>query len=78
MPRLPNDLSGREVRVALERAGFVFRRQRGSHMILRRDEPAARVTIPNHKVIRIGTLRHILNEAGLGVAEFLTLLGRES
>ena len=35
--KLPSDLSGREVRAALERAGFVFRRQTGSHMMLRRD-----------------------------------------
>ena len=33
MAKLPIDLSGREVRAALERAGFVFRRQSGSHMI---------------------------------------------
>ena len=37
--KLPTDLSGRDVRAALERAGFIFRRQTGSHMILRRDEP---------------------------------------
>ena len=46
MAKLPIDLSGREVRAALERAGFVFRRQSGSHMILRRDEPHARVVVP--------------------------------
>ncbi len=32
MAKLPTGLSGRQVRTALERAGFVFRRQRGSHM----------------------------------------------
>ncbi|MGA2233472.1 MAG: type II toxin-antitoxin system HicA family toxin, partial [Tepidisphaeraceae bacterium] len=47
-------MSGREVRAALERAGFVFRRQTGSHMILRRDEPYARAVIPDHKQIRSG------------------------
>jgi len=52
--KLPIDLSGREVRAALERAGFVFRRQSGSHMILRRDEPHARVVVPDHKQIRAG------------------------
>jgi hypothetical protein len=31
--KLPIDLSGRQVRAALKQAGFVFRRQRGSHMI---------------------------------------------
>jgi predicted RNA binding protein YcfA (HicA-like mRNA interferase family) len=74
MAKLPTDLSGREVRAALERAGFVFRRQRGSHMVLRRDEPFARVAVPDHRQIRAGTLRSILHEAGLTVDEFLQLL----
>jgi len=43
--QLSTDLSGREVRAALERVGFVFRRQKGSHMILRRDTPYARVVV---------------------------------
>ena len=57
MAKLPTDLSGREVRVALEQMGFVFRRQKGSHMILRRDLPYARAVVPDHKNVRIGTLR---------------------
>ncbi|MEK6676412.1 MAG: type II toxin-antitoxin system HicA family toxin [Planctomycetota bacterium] len=76
MPKLPTDLTGREVRAALERIGFVFRRQRGSHMILRRDDPYSRVTVPDHRTVRIGTLRHILNEADLSIDEFLRLLDR--
>jgi predicted RNA binding protein YcfA (HicA-like mRNA interferase family) len=74
--KLPTDLSGRDVRLALERAGFVFRRQTGSHMILRRDEPHARVVVPDHKQIRIGTLRRIIADAGLSVEKLLELLGR--
>ena len=77
MPKLPTDISGREVRAALERVGFVLRRQRGSHMVLRRDDPLARIVVPDHKVVRLGTLRHILSGAGLTVDEFLRLLGRE-
>ncbi|MGC8560320.1 MAG: type II toxin-antitoxin system HicA family toxin [Phycisphaerae bacterium] len=76
MAKLPTDLSGREVRAALERAGFVFRRQTGSHMILRRDEPYARAVIPDHKQVRIGTLRRIIVDAGLSVEQFIDLLGR--
>ena len=76
MAKLPTDLSGREVRAALERAGFVFRRQKSSHMILRRDNPYARVTVPDHKQVRIGTLRRIMAEAGLSLEELLHLLGR--
>jgi predicted RNA binding protein YcfA (HicA-like mRNA interferase family) len=74
--KLPTDLSGREVRTALERAGFIFRRQSGSHMILRRDDPHARVVVPDHGQIRAGTLRRIVSDAGLTVEQFLALLGR--
>jgi predicted RNA binding protein YcfA (HicA-like mRNA interferase family) len=74
--KLPTDLSGREVRTALERAGFVFRRQTGSHMILRRDAPHARVVVPDHKQVRSGTLRRIITDAGLNVEQFMQLLGR--
>jgi len=74
--KLPSDLSGREVRAALERAGFIFRRQDGSHMVLRRDQPYGRVVVPDHKQVRLGTLRRIIADAGLTVAQFVKLLGR--
>ncbi len=47
MPKLPV-LSARECITALERAGFNVIRQRGSHITLRRDNPPARMTVPNH------------------------------
>jgi predicted RNA binding protein YcfA (HicA-like mRNA interferase family) len=74
--RLPTDISGRQVRTALERAGFVFRRQSGSHMILRCDDPYARVVVPDHAQVRQGTLRRIIADAGLTVDQFLGLLRR--
>lgn len=74
MASLPAGLSGRQVRAALERIGFVLRRQRGSHMILRRDDPPARIVIPDHKELRLGTLRRIIADAGLSTDEFVQLL----
>jgi len=74
--KLPTDLSSRQVRTALECAGFVFRRQAGSHMIVRREQPHARVIVPDHKQIRSGTLRRIIADAGLTVEEFVELLRR--
>jgi predicted RNA binding protein YcfA (HicA-like mRNA interferase family) len=62
--------------MALERAGFVFRRQSGSHMILRRDDPPTRVVIPDHHQVRAGTLRRIVADAGLTIEQFMRLLGR--
>jgi predicted RNA binding protein YcfA (HicA-like mRNA interferase family) len=74
VPKLPTDLSGREVRAALERAGFVFRRQRGSHMMLRRAQPYARVVVPDHRQLRSGTFRRIIADAGLTIEQFIELL----
>ena len=71
---LPTDLSGDDRRKALERIGFIFQRQRGSHMILRRAEPRARVVVPAHPRIRPGTLRQIPHEAGLSVEDLKELL----
>ena len=57
----------------LLRMGFVVNRQRGSHIILRRDSPYARVVVPDHKQVRPGTLRQILSEAGITVEQLLDL-----
>ena len=72
--KLPADLSGHELVRVLLKVGFVVRRQRGSHVILRREDPYARVVVPDHKQIRPGTLRQILNEAGVNVEQLLELL----
>jgi predicted RNA binding protein YcfA (HicA-like mRNA interferase family) len=68
-------VSGREVVKALEKIGYVFDRQRGSHMILRqRIAPHRRLTVPDHQEIAKGTLRAIIRQAGLTVDEFKDLL----
>jgi predicted RNA binding protein YcfA (HicA-like mRNA interferase family) len=72
--KLPTDLSGQELRRALERIGFVYQRQKGSHMVLRREDPSSRVVIPDHKTLRPGTLRQILHEAGITVEQLKELL----
>jgi len=59
---------------ALERAGFVVKRQEGSHVILRRTQPFAQLVVPDHKELDRGTLRAIIREADLTVEEFLRLL----
>ena len=71
--KLPTDVSGQELAKVLSRVGFIVNRQRGSHMILKRADPYARVVVPNHKRVRPGTLRHILNEAGITVERLLEL-----
>ena len=73
MIKLPR-LSGRQCVKALSRAGFYERRQHGSHIILRRDEPFAQLVVPDHKELDRGTLRAIIRQANLTVDEFNTLL----
>jgi predicted RNA binding protein YcfA (HicA-like mRNA interferase family) len=73
MSGLPQ-LSGRECVKALMKAGFYMKRQQGSHMILRREEPFAQVVVPDHKKLDRGTLRAIIRQSGLSTEEFLKLL----
>jgi len=69
MPKLPN-LTPRKVIKILEKKGFIFVRQKGSHRIYVKGSTA--VTIPYHaKDLRKGTLRSIIKQSGLSVEDFL-------
>jgi predicted RNA binding protein YcfA (HicA-like mRNA interferase family) len=74
MSPLPRGLTYRRVVAALGRAGFYVRRQKGSHIVMRRDKPFAQVVVPAHRSIDTGTLASILDGAGLTVERFLDLL----
>lgn len=58
----------------MERIGFRVCRQKGSHVVLKRVQPQARVVIPDHHALDTGTLDVILDGAGLTVDEFIALL----
>ena len=65
-------LSGAEVCAILERHGFQRVRQRGSHIIMQRatDDGTTTVPVPNHKVVRVGTLLSIIRQSGVPRSEF--------
>ena len=74
MSRLPRGVSyGRVIR-ALAKVGFYVRRQRGSHIVVRRDDPFAQVVVAAHRSIDTGTLHSILEGAGLTADQLRTLL----
>jgi len=73
MSKLPA-ISGRECVKVLVKKGFRFRRQVGSHIVLRRDDPFAQLVVPDHKELDRGTLGAIIRQAGMSVDEFLELL----
>ena len=72
--RLPI-LSWERVVAVLEKAGYVFLRQRGSHMVYGHPETKSIIVVPRHKEIKRGILRGIIREAGLTREEFLGLSG---
>jgi len=58
---------------ALERHGFSVHHTSGSHYIMKKER--LRVTVPYHnKDLKPGTLKSIIEQAGLTVEEFLDLL----
>jgi predicted RNA binding protein YcfA (HicA-like mRNA interferase family) len=57
---------------ALKRDGFVFVSQKGSHLKLKKGSRV--VIIPMHDEVRRGTLQSILEQAGMSLGNFLTLL----
>jgi predicted RNA binding protein YcfA (HicA-like mRNA interferase family) len=65
-------LSWQKVVKALSKAGFRIARQKGSHLILVRDDFV--VPVPKHDEIKRGLLIEIIAEAGLTKEEFLKLL----
>jgi len=72
MPKLRR-VSGQEAIRALERLGFVQVRQRGSHVVLKRQTPEGEVgcVVPLHRELAIGTLRGILKQARVTLDEFV-------
>jgi predicted RNA binding protein YcfA (HicA-like mRNA interferase family) len=72
--RLPN-VSAKDAIRALERAGFVFQRQRGSHATLRHPVSRRTIVVPIHGGdLKRPLLKAILQQAGIGEAEFRALL----
>jgi len=72
MPKVRR-VSGEEAIRALERLGFRRLRQRGSHVILKRETAQGSVgcVVPLHRELAIGTLRGILQQAKVPPEEFM-------
>jgi len=76
LPKLPV-IPGRKAVRALEQVGFEFLRQRGSHVTMINRDTGQTIPVPVHgsKPLKSGTLRGIIQAAGLTVEEFCRLLG---
>ncbi len=71
-PKLP-PISGEEAVRVLKRLGFVPIRQRGSHLVLKKQMPEGELgcVVPLHKELALGTLRSVLRQAGVTPEEFV-------
>jgi predicted RNA binding protein YcfA (HicA-like mRNA interferase family) len=68
MPELPR-ISGDEAIKVFIRLGFYEARQKGSHVVMRRQDKGC--VIPRHKELALGTLCSAIRQAGLTVEEFI-------
>lgn len=71
-PKLPR-ISGEEAIHVLQHFGFVAVRQRGSHVVLKKQGSKEEITcvVPLHRELAIGTLRSILRQARVTLGEFM-------
>jgi predicted RNA binding protein YcfA (HicA-like mRNA interferase family) len=69
-------LKGKDVVKILEKFGFKIDRRKGSHLLMKKEksspvDPPRTVIVPMHQEVARGTLRHIINKAGMTRDEFL-------
>ena len=68
MPEIPLS-SGDEAIKIFKKLGFYEARQKGSHVVLRRENKGC--VIPLHKELALGTLRSAIKQAGITADEFI-------
>jgi len=75
MTKVPS-LNYEKVIKALQRAGWVVVRQKGSHIRMQKHtkDKTLKITIPAHKPIKRSTLSHILKQAEMSLDNFIELL----
>lgn len=66
-------VSGEQTVKALQKMGFEFARQRGSHVVLKKTQSGGSVgcVVPMHKELATGTLLSILKQAQISVDDFI-------
>ena len=65
--------SGKEcVKILCNKFGFIVKRQTGSHIVLRKEteKGAIGTVVPNHKELKLGTLKGILDLAQIKEEDF--------
>lgn len=70
--KLPQ-ISGIDLIKILRKQGFVIVRQKGSHIRLEKNtiNETIKITVPNHQILKKGTLHRILKDAGLKLEDLV-------
>ncbi|OGU55713.1 MAG: hypothetical protein A2V66_13830 [Ignavibacteria bacterium RBG_13_36_8] len=65
-------LSGKQICQILERYEFEIVGEKGSHIVMQKKIESSSITvpIPNHKEIKIGTLKSIIRQSRIPASEF--------
>ncbi|MBS3066187.1 type II toxin-antitoxin system HicA family toxin [Candidatus Pacearchaeota archaeon] len=71
--KLPQ-ISGKELIKKLRKFGFVVTRQKGSHIRLEKnfEHKTIKITVPNHPILKLGTLHQIIKSAELTPEELFS------
>lgn len=71
--KLPQ-ISGKELVKKLRKFGFVVTRQKGSHIRIEKnfENKTIKITIPNHSLIKKGTLNRIIKDSELTKEEIFS------
>lgn len=67
-------ISGKDcVKILCNKFGFKIARQRGSHIVLKKETPEGEIgtVVPNHKELKTGTLKGILELARIKEEDFV-------
>jgi predicted RNA binding protein YcfA (HicA-like mRNA interferase family) len=71
--RVLKKISGKDcVKILCNKFGFTFIRQKGSHIVLKKETNGKTIgtVVPNHDEIKIGTLKSVLKLAQVDEEEF--------
>jgi len=68
------EISGKDcVKILCNKFGFRIARQRGSHIVLKRETPQGKVgtVVPNHNELKLPTLKSVLKLAKIDEEDFV-------
>ena len=74
-PKIPSGISSEKAQNALQRLGFIFKRQKGSHIVMTRtypdtDQTDTMILIQGNEMAK-GTLKANLKKANVEIEDFL-------